>query len=1004
MQAFGPYAERVELDFRDLDGRSLFLIHGPTGAGKTSILDAMCFALFGEASGADRKGKESRSHFADPSVVTEVAFEFALGADLWRVTRTTEHARPGGKTMRPAEAKLERVDAAGAAELHAAKVRDVDAAVSGLLGFELEQFRQVVLLPQGEFRRLLVSDSKDRERILETLFGAELYRRIEFELKRASSSLEREVADGRTRIGALLAGVQAGSEDALRERAADQQRQRDALELARESLRERADAAERGRKRAEDVAKLFEERVAAQRDLERLAAEAPASAKRREELAAARRAQAVESVAERHAGAARSMATALRQREAAAAGLEAASRRAEVAAAAFAAEERRGEERARADALRHRLDAASVAATRLASLDAEIGKAETAWADAQGAAGQYGRDIGYTEGLLKTIGEELERLRPVAADIERRRERVAAATKTLEQVEELAAARSLLLRQSVEVGGARERIAKAEAAHASAQAAEAGALRRWSEGQASLLARGLRDGEPCPVCGSGEHPAPAAATDGVPSQEDVERAREAVAEAARAVEQRRRELVSDKSGEPAMRATVAGLAGALAAQRDRAAAEAGAALAQARERLVEAGLAYNRVDELEKQRAMHAQALAEATAERDATATNAAVLDKQLAVARRQREEIARGIPDGIAPGEVAERLAAAKAAAAALTQALDDARSAAASTAAEREAAVRTLAAAEAAHGEAAAAAAAAREAFDRALAEGGFDGEQDFVAARRSGGALDALDAEVRRFDEAFASATARAQRAEAQAAGLEAPDLEAARAAAATARKELEDALAEHAGVAKALEATGQTIAAIAAASAAIADAERRYLAVGRVALVASGSNDARVSFARFVLGALLDDVLEAATERLIRMTQGRFALVRAGGQRDRRRTGGLDLEVLDSHTGVARPAATLSGGESFLASLSLALGLADVVQSHTGGIRLETMFIDEGFGTLDPDALDLAMRALEDLQAGGRLVGIISHVPELKERVGARLEVLPGRRGSSARFVV
>jgi exonuclease SbcC len=110
------------------------------------------------------------------------------------------------------------------------------------------------------------------------------------------------------------------------------------------------------------------------------------------------------------------------------------------------------------------------------------------------------------------------------------------------------------------------------------------------------------------------------------------------------------------------------------------------------------------------------------------------------------------------------------------------------------------------------------------------------------------------------------------------------------------------------------------------------------------------------------------------------------------------------VMDAHTGVARPAATLSGGESFLASLSLALGLADVVQSHSGGIRLETMFVDEGFGTLDPDSLDLAMRALEDLQAGGRLVGIISHVVELKERVGARLEVVPGRRGSTARFVV
>lgn len=1004
MQAFGPYADRVELDFRELDGRSLFLIHGPTGAGKTSILDAMCFALFGEASGADRKGKDSRSHYAEPSVTTEVSFEFALGADLWRVTRTTEHARPGGRTMRPAEARLERLDAGGAAELRAAKVLDVNAQVRELLGFELEQFRQVVLLPQGEFRRLLVADSKDRERILETLFGAELYRRVEFELKRASAALEREVSDGRRRIEGLLAGVDAGSEDELRERAAAQQRRRDDLDVARTSLREKADEAERARKQAEDTAKLFEEQAAARRELERLQAEAPAWTQRREELAAARRAQAVEAVAERHAGAARAFEAALRQRDAAASDLEAATRRAEAAAAAFEAEERRAGERANAEALRHRLEAASVAAARLEALDAEIAKTETAWADAQGAAGQYGRDIGYTEGLLKKIGEELEQLRPVVADVDRRKERVAAATKALEQVEELAAARSLLLRQSVDVGGARERIAKAEAAHAGARTAEAEALRGWSEGQASLLARGLRDGEPCPVCGSSEHPAPAAATADVPSGDDVERAREAVAEAARTVDARRRELEREKSNEEAMRAKVAGLEGALGDQRDLAAAAAGAALAEARQRLIEAGNANNRVAELEKQRAMHAQALAEATAERDATAARAVELDKQLTAAKRQREEVARAIPEGIAPREVAARLVAATKAAAALARALDDARSQAASSAAAREAAVRSLANAEAAHRSALEAATAAREAFERALAEAGFAGEAEFTTSRRSGGATDALDAELRRFDEALAAASARSDRADAQATGLEPPDLDAVRAADATARKALEDALAEHAGVTKALEATSRTLAAIGEASAAIAEAERRYLAVGRVAQVASGSNEARISFARFVLGALLDDVLEAATERLIRMTQGRFALVRAGGQRDRRRTGGLDLEVLDAHTGVARPAATLSGGESFLASLSLALGLADVVQSHTGGIRLETMFIDEGFGTLDPEALDLAMRALEDLQASGRLVGIISHVPELKERIGARLEVLPGRRGSSARFVV
>jgi hypothetical protein len=170
------------------------------------------------------------------------------------------------------------------------------------------------------------------------------------------------------------------------------------------------------------------------------------------------------------------------------------------------------------------------------------------------------------------------------------------------------------------------------------------------------------------------------------------------------------------------------------------------------------------------------------------------------------------------------------------------------------------------------------------------------------------------------------------------------------------------------------------------------------------VATGKNSYGVNFQRFVLGALLDDVLYRASQRLQVMSKGRFTLHRAATRTDMRCSGGLDLEVQDSYTDTSRLVATLAGGESFLASLALALGLADVVQAYAGGIRLDTVFVDEGFGSLDPESLDLALRALIDLQTGGRLVGIISHVPELKERIDVRLEVSAGQQGSTARFCV
>jgi exonuclease SbcC len=191
---------------------------------------------------------------------------------------------------------------------------------------------------------------------------------------------------------------------------------------------------------------------------------------------------------------------------------------------------------------------------------------------------------------------------------------------------------------------------------------------------------------------------------------------------------------------------------------------------------------------------------------------------------------------------------------------------------------------------------------------------------------------------------------------------------------------------------------------------AQAEKQFATLGRLADVAQGQpphNLTRVNFQRFVLAAQLDEVLEQASHRLQMMSRERFVLKRAKSLDDKRKNAGLDLEVEDSFTGSSRPTPYLSGGEGFLASLALALGLADVVQSHLGGVRLDAVFVDEGFGTLDAETLDLAMKVLSELTqshapsgaaSGGRLVGIISHVPELREQVAHRLFVRKSPIGS------
>ncbi|MCA1959982.1 MAG: hypothetical protein LDL33_04220, partial [Desulfomonile sp.] len=296
-----------------------------------------------------------------------------------------------------------------------------------------------------------------------------------------------------------------------------------------------------------------------------------------------------------------------------------------------------------------------------------------------------------------------------------------------------------------------------------------------------------------------------------------------------------------------------------------------------------------------------------------------------------------------------------------------------------------------------------AARDDFIAGLTAAGFLDEAAYHASKKTKSEIHHLQEEIEQFDQSLAAARDRRARADKAAAGFETPDMKALEEAASKAAAALEKAQGERIGLAKDIDWRQTQLDELARRSTELEALERKYSVLGRISEVASGNNRERTTFQRFVLGALLDDVLRAASERFLIMTNRRFSLQRIPAPVDRRMAAGLDLEVEDAYTGTCRPVSSLSGGESFLAALSLALGLADVVQAYSGGIRLDTIFVDEGFGNLDSEALDLAFRALIDLQRSGRLVGIISHVSELQERIDTRLEVMPAKVGSIAKFV-
>ncbi len=1018
MKAFGPYAAVQEVDFRDLGEQTFFLIHGPTGAGKSSILDAICFALYGETSGEDRQGKQMRSDHADIKCLTEVRFTFALKGEVYHIHRIPEQQKPKkigeGTTKQGHKATIWHLGAEGddldamlkapdsSGSVVASGAKKVSAAVHERIGFSVDQFRQVVVLPQGKFRRLLGGDAKTRQEILAVLFRTERYRQIEEALKEKHKELKGALEGVSRQRQGVLDRVEVDDEEALRALVNKAEEGLKALEAEVKDRRKEKDQAEAALQKGRQAQRLLDELQQATMELAALEAQKAEAEARRVELDAALRARNL-----RDLQGARDK----RQEEAQKAADRAAGLQEQVAGAR---ERKDGAEKlydeqvalepARSSAGREveRLEGLEKKVEVLEGLKNEASRAEARQEQAAKQVKEGDRKKQELAGLLERQSRQLQEARDGSArlaHLERLLQDADEALKLRKKLEEDRAEQELM---RGEVKQAEQRLQKARKTKEAAKAALDELMVKWDGAHAARLAEQLKPGAPCPTCGSTEHPAPARCEDGAPDGEAVRRQRQAVEEADRRVEQARKaceELRIKREVHQTGQLQVVQSLGEdvdlslaqLKARRDEAAARARAAGEAAKKvpRLEQAvGRSRTDLDAAEAALENAAQAAAEARSTRDKA---------QAQLELRQQEVPAELLePGALAAATTAARkqrdgLAEALARA---TRELEEARVAYAGLKAEHKTALDV---AEKADLEAA----RVRDEFLRRLADAEFADEETYTGALRGDAEVDALEQAARRYSEAYRSATDRRRRAEEAAAGLKPPPLTELEAAARTAAGKWEQVLEERADLAEKLKTRRALVAELESMAAQQSGLEKQFSVVGRLADVAKGSNPKRISFQRYVLTLFLDDVLKAATHRFRRMTRGRFELhrIKDGAQG---RLAGLDLEVEDSHTGKNRPVSTLSGGEGFLASLSLALGLVDVVQRESGGIRLEAMFVDEGFGSLDSEALDQCLRVLRDLQSRGRLVGIISHVDELKNRGFVCLEVSPSLSGSEAKF--
>ena len=989
LEAFGPYADPTGIDFDALSDEGLFLIHGSTGAGKTFLLDALSFALYGEVSG-DRNVRSLKSDHAAPAAVPRVQLEFSCGGARYRVERcpayTAPKARGQGFTEKGAQAALWRLNGSEAEPI-ASRTTEVSREVEQLVGLNGSQFRQVILLPQGRFAEVLRARAEDREALLKTLFDT-----VRFE--QASVWLDEQAKAARlalTEQNRSLEQLQRQAEQTWSAFAPEtepehpqplslpelQERIAAVVAAAAQRLQQSStalEAAQQAKAAVDRQAERWDRRASAVATLADLEAKQPLVDDYRQRLQRAQQAETLRASLEAEHAArqelqqwqerlSNQLRSTIRARDAAQAlpqelvlldlltppGLEAlgnarsalAARRAEVTALSRQAQEAAQVETAAEQATR-------LAAAATAKLSRDRAALETRQQQLQAATNSWRQACSARDQL-----DGLQRAAQAAAD-------------------RADASEALLAAQTRQ----REAITAQNTADAQLNAAQAALLelrQRQIAGMAARLAGGLEDGAPCPVCGSAHHPAPARPSD------------DAVADAAlTAAEAKLSSAGAAARRTAAALATVASELKALAEKAGTASDDPAAARQAARKARDTLQSASGLAAEVERlQLAIQGQdgELQALQNSLQATATEQAVHSSAAADAvgraRALRAEIALELGEGVEPRAVLEGFTALEAALKELAQGAES--SASASTRLEQASARLGLELNGTEFADPLAVRAALKEERWRLeLAERIANVERQLIEARAVLGAADLADLPPERPDTAAAEAALTAADA-ARTAALERHS------EARTARNEIDRLAAEH----RQMEAAVQT-------------AQQRAGLLSAVADRCLGRSAPYISLQRWVLSTYLAEICRYANQRLELMTSGRYQLRLSDEGGRGGRNAGLGLRVLDAYTGEEREVSSLSGGETFQASLALALGVADTVQAHSGGVHLDALFIDEGFGSLDPDSLQLAMDELDRLRDGGRMIGVISHVGALKERIRAGIAISSSERGSVARL--
>ena len=1031
ISAFGPYASKQVIDFEELKGRNIFVISGKTGAGKTTIFDAISYALYGEASGESRETDSLRSHFADDNTETYVELEFELRGEKYTVNRVPKQkkkkARGEGYTEKSADATLTLPDGKVIT-----KVKNVTDKIIEILGITREQFKQIVMLAQGEFKKLLLADSVEREGIFRKIFNTYDFEKIQAELKDKAANLSKNRTKSKHEMEINLKNIK-GEHDIVIDEYVDFplviEKLKDLLERDNniyKTLNEEGKEVDnklqvKNQEKAiiETNNNLLKEKEIITKALEELLSKEDEYKNKAKTIIDGKNAKEVKYIEDKLIETTKKLTKREEDYNLSLKNIDSLKLKQEEANKLLQIEESKECDR---EKLSVEINNLNKLEEKIIELDSLNNKVMHLKQSAENSKLQIINNKKETEELKKSKEEKELQLKDIATLETKKVELesdIKAKNKTLDEVRELFKVIRSFQNTYIEHNNKAKEYKEFEVEYKKVKENYEKMDDLYKKEQAGILASKLQENEPCPVCGSTNHPNKATIKENlkIPTKEELKVAKENLDKLEKENLEKINNLTTLNSNKTTYLEQVNNHLSMLSAtlnidktfnsETAKVVKNLGTELKSVIDKLKDELLKVIDKISLKEKIEKELNLITTTINEREHSLIKLEECEKNYTTELTQNitkiDEYKKEIPENITDLKTLNNLIEVK------TKELNISKEKLAKLRLENENLAKKL------EGENSTSKeinksieelkleiANNKANFNEAIKEQGFDNIEDYENAKLKISMVEVLEKEVENYNSELKLTKAKQEDIINKTKDIVFMDIttidEEIRSIQNN-KKELESKLRELHAI---IVGNKTILKNVENLNIEFKEIEEEYKVVGELADLANGKKAPYISFERYILASYFEDIIEAANIRLEKMTGDRFSLIRKTSKSKGAGQKGLELEIYDNYTDSSRDVSSLSGGESFKASLSLALGLSDIVQSNAGGVSLDTMFVDEGFGTLDPQSLDNAIDSLLELQRGGRLVGIISHVEELKERIDAKLEVTSTSKGSKVEF--